>query len=642
MGIKDADYWFRKGEESYDSGNLEEAIKCYREAARLEPRDAHAFYNWGIVLSKLADIKQEESLFLETFDKYDMAIQLKPYDADFFNSWGSALSRLAIIKQDVSLFEEAFEKYNKATQLKVDDATFFYNWGIALSELANIKQDELLFEEALKKYDKAIQLEPKDAKLFYRYGDVFFKFAIIKLDVLLFKKASEKYEHATKLGRSDYITFVKWGTVLSNIAVIEQNELLFKEAFEKYNTATNLNLENNTALINWGSTLSSLAYIKQDESLFREAFEKYDKAIQIKPNDADVFYNWGNALSKLANIQKNETLYLESIKKYYIATQLKPDYVYALRSWGRVLCNLAKTQQHESFFFKEVKKFENASQNVNDPQALLIKGEMYFILNQKNNATECFKNSKKSILEILVFLNNENREKIILTDTLYPLLDLDICDGKFFKEATKSITDKNELKKYNDKVDSYKEIYIRSIFIITLLHVKDENEKMIAHYVDKTISQKILFDNNSQFRLNAINYSNDPTEGEVLLSYLFGEENRPAKEFLNSKYGAFAGCFTFSYDSLNQFRLYGKEDGKEGVGLSLVFRDSFFNVTAEMALKQKDSNFAEQEEEQKLFHFSIGEPEITIKSEKVPISKKKKKLALFRCIYVDPIERLVI
>jgi hypothetical protein len=217
---------------------------------------------------------------------------------------------------------------------------------------------------------------------------------------------------------------------------------------------------------------------------------------------------------------------------------------------------------------------------------------------------DCFKNSQESILKILIFLDKNNREKIIKTDTLYPLLDSDSWDGRFFKETTKNIPNGND-------IDKYKKVYILSIFIMNLLHV--QNEKYVAHYQEKKVSQKILFDEESKFRLNAINYSNDPTEGKTLLDYLLGEDKYNAKDTTNKEYGAFAACFTLNQDSLHQFRLYGKEDREEGVGLSLVFWDSFFSEEAKMAMKQEDSIF-----------------------------KKEEKYALFRCMYIDPIVRRVV
>jgi len=123
----------------------------------------------------------------------------------------------------------------------------------------------------------------------------------------------------------------------------------------------------------------------------------------------------------------------------------------------------------------------------------------------------------------------------------------------------------------------------------------------------------------STFRLNAINHSNDPEEGKVLLKYLFEkkkieEEEDEKKEDIKpkeAKYRAFAGCFIFNHDSLNQFRLYGKEGDKEGTGLSLVFKDSFFSRNPQMAMeesKTEDSNlkYKGKKMRKKSMHFSVA------------------------------------
>jgi len=136
----------------------------------------------------------------------------------------------------------------------------------------------------------------------------------------------------------------------------------------------------------------------------------------------------------------------------------------------------------------------------------------------------------------------------------------------------------------------------------------------------------MLFDKKN-FRLNSINYSNDPTEGNILLDYIYDKEKHSKKEKLNSDYGVFAGCFTFNCDSLNQFRLYGKEGDKEGVGLSLVFRDGFFSDLARLAM-DRDPKWMSLKQD--------GE----IRAEQKNITKEKS--ALFRCIYIDPDEQRVV
>ncbi|MDR2554659.1 MAG: tetratricopeptide repeat protein [Fibromonadaceae bacterium] len=432
------------------------------------------------------------------------------------------------------------------------------------------------------------------------------------------EEAIRYYSKAVSL-KSDYAeAFNNWGNALSDLAKSKQEESLFHEAFKKYDSAINFKSDYTEAFNNWGNALSDLAEIKQDKSLFHEAFKKYSEAIGTTMYNAFVYYNWGTALYHLADYEWNESLFEDAARKFNEAAKGSQNDEDIFNNWGNVLSDLAKIRKDESLFKEAIDKYNIAIQlNPNDADVFCNLGETIFDLAKiKKNKSLCkesakyFKKSKKDILDILVNLSEDN-EDIIKTEILYPILeDSNTNDGRFFQEVTGCLLDKT-------KINEYKEVYIRSILIISQLHISNKNEKSVAHYREKTISQEMLF-NDSKIRLNAVNYSNDPTEGEILLKYLFGEKH-PSRESLNIGYGAFAGCFTFNYNSLNQFRLYGKEKEKEGTGLSLVFRNSFFNKEAKMAMKRLN-------------------PE---NSDSLRGKKEYEKYALFRCIYIDPITQQV-
>ena len=325
-------------------------------------------------------------------------------------------------------------------------------------------------------------------------------------------------------------------------------------------------------LIEEANKLYSQAKIEKNEDLFRKAFYKYEKATLKEPGNPWPFVEWGDALCELAKMEQYESLFEDEFKKYkeIIPPDLK-DHWFFFRL-GIIFADLAKIKQKDSLY---------------------------------DEATKNFKESRKDILEILTFLDYENRKEIMKRESFYLLLDSDNNDT-FFEKTIKKFTQEQDIT--SEQVYEYKKIYIRSIFIISLLHINNENEKFVAYYREKNISQKLLFNIDSKFRLNAINYSNDPTEGKTLLDFLYGKGKYKTEEELNNKeYEAFAGCFTFNYDSLNQFRLYGKEDGKEGTGLSLVFKDSFFSKEAKMSIGLLEKSF--------------------IKDDRSP---------LYRCIYIDP------
>ena len=92
------------------------------------------------------------------------------------------------------------------------------------------------------------------------------------------------------------------------------------------------------------------------------------------------------------------------------------------------------------------------------------------------------------------------------------------------------------------------------------------SERKLAHYTSTHTTNLLLSldEKNklpSSFRLNTINNVNDPSEGQLLINYLKGIKigSFYAPNF-DENLHAFISCFTFNHDSLNQFRLYGKNE----------------------------------------------------------------------------------
>ncbi|BFM01864.1 hypothetical protein Psyaliredsea_05110 [Psychrobacter alimentarius] len=166
-------------------------------------------------------------------------------------------------------------------------------------------------------------------------------------------------------------------------------------------------------------------------------------------------------------------------------------------------------------------------------------------------------------------------------------------------------------------------------------------ERKLAHYTGTYITNLLLesdttTDVPSSFRLNTINNVNDPSEGHLLINYLndLKEGYFRAPDFDGTLH-AFISCFTFNHDSLNQFRLYGKEADKEASGVSLVFGSDFFQsneslrgisfLSLENGLQGSDEEFfIEKDYERSNVNHSSDN--------KVRINKQP----VMRCIYLDP------
>ena len=202
----------------------------------------------------------------------------------------------------------------------------------------------------------------------------------------------------------------------------------------------------------------------------------------------------------------------------------------------------------------------------------------------------------------------------------------------------KKLTNGNHIKEVMDRINSIDNNYkafllkillcyleIRELLSVNMMGVLHNAqlyyERTFAYYTNPDVAIKLLAkdeNGNSQqnlFQMGSISQVNDPSEGKVIFDYFNGldilkENNITLKPV--SEFATFVGCFTFNHNKLNQFRLYGKEQGKEATGVSVVSDYHFFNLT-----KDQDEFSPNQNEEDK--H-----------------DNKDNKLTLYRCIYLNP------
>ncbi|MBR7001721.1 MAG: leucine-rich repeat domain-containing protein [Neisseriaceae bacterium] len=136
----------------------------------------------------------------------------------------------------------------------------------------------------------------------------------------------------------------------------------------------------------------------------------------------------------------------------------------------------------------------------------------------------------------------------------------------------------------------------------------------VSHYTTPDTAIKLLKkennDNNekksSPLRMYGCNQLNDPSEGKLIYDFFNSLDTLKNNNIDLQPVLELTTClasFSFNQDSLNQFRLYGKDKGKEATGVSIGLKPDFFHYLP--------SNLGEYE-----------------------------KFPLYRCIYFDPKVRL--
>ncbi len=177
MNSKNHEYFFRKGLELYQKGNITESITFYNKAIELKPDYAQAYFE--LANSFLAIGKNRE--VIACYKKY---LDIDPNHAGVYNRMGCLLKSSGKTELAVTCFKKALE---------IEPA--FY---AAYNNLGNAFMDINKINEAGRCYKKALELNPKYAEAYNNLG-------ILMQNTEGKDAAKEFYQKAIALNH-DYIT----------------------------------------------------------------------------------------------------------------------------------------------------------------------------------------------------------------------------------------------------------------------------------------------------------------------------------------------------------------------------------------------------------------------------------------------------
>ena len=373
------------------------------------------------------------------------------------------------------------------------------------------------------------------------------------------------------------------------------------------------------AQFNLGVLYDEQGDIEQAKQHYQNIQEKHDINLYAMAQ-----FNLGNLYRKQGDI--------EQAKQYWKNIQEKHN----LKVYAYAQFNLAHLYHKQGDIENEQDKIEQAKrhyQNIQEKHNEEVYSQAQFNLgsilddkrNVKNKINHYLQVKQKYVLEYDEIL------KFILKD--------------YVKSRSQTVLTKIEKALNNNLSEPYLIYITRDIFSIThkkikkdlilllqsfigiryLLQVNNPNKEIylfedrVAHYAKPTLAETLLEKkNNNKFRIYGTAKMNDPTEGKILyqyFNYLFQQRKIFWTIEKQSEWATFIGCFTLNHDSLNQFRLYGKEDGQEATGVSIVFKPEFFAKT-----------------HQNVFYSLTSD--IDFVADK--INSEDKTLPLYRCIYLDP------
>ncbi len=223
-------------------GDLEGAIREYKESARLDPGDSLPHYFHGQAHHAMGRIEM-------AIREYREAVKLAPHDVLMRLNLGSAYHNQGNL-------ESAIAQYREAIKLNPNDHVLHYNLGLALC-------DQGRMAPAIAAYKESARLNPEDALVRYALG-------VAQETKGNLSQAIAEYEAAIQLNPGLAIAYTQLGWILYNLHRVPQAA----EVFEK---AVKCDAEDPQALHGLG--LAKLGMGKEEEAirLLAQAYQKEER-----------------------------------------------------------------------------------------------------------------------------------------------------------------------------------------------------------------------------------------------------------------------------------------------------------------------------------------------------------------------------
>lgn len=130
LGLENKDF-------NINDNKIQSIFRRFEKAELLQPDMYEVYLKWGVLLSTLATLKSSVELYNESSEKYSKAININCNRIEAYNNLGANLSRLADLKHDESYINLAIENLLIAENI---DPTHVYNLACAYVRLSKLKE----------------------------------------------------------------------------------------------------------------------------------------------------------------------------------------------------------------------------------------------------------------------------------------------------------------------------------------------------------------------------------------------------------------------------------------------------------------------------------------------------------------------
>ena len=318
--------------------------------------------------------------------------------------------------------------------------------------------------------------------------------------------------------------------------------------------------------------------ITEAKGLFTQAIERHQEQLKLAKqltNEQTSIQEQNNAQHWLGRC------YLEQALKVRDITEAKGLFAQAIERHQEQL-KLAKQLTNEQTSIQKQINAQYWLGRCYSSQGIRIKNSSQAKDSSQNEVNDLFKGANGYFLHSLKLLSqfDDEQERYRIENIIcYHLRNIFFLRSKwnlYFDKKKQEIretlfSNKDKGKVLNKKLEGS----ISTILAVLNIPPIELGLTPLAHYASSSVCNKLFGvvneDDSSPMRIGSSSYMNDPSEGEGLLELLSLQDLELENKVDCSSHNAFFACFSSRVNDLNQFRLYGKEDGVEASGCCLVF-----------------------------------------------------------------------
>ena len=353
-----------KGQLALLDGNVQEGIKHFDEALKLEPNNAEIYYLQGLSLFEYAESNKRIKTLSLASKKFKKATTLDPHYFSAWQAWASTLYTLGKQFNELHYFQNAREKILHALACRENIpaetiAEVYWELACIYMSLAEHSEEAIDKHQAITAFQQTLFFQKQQPSEFWiDYAKACYAFALQINEMRFYIKAIACVKNALSLSPNSYENWHLLAEIFRSLYFHSHDEEHFSQAYECYNRATQIQAKSATLWLDWATFLCASARKTYEVKRLQDCIEKCIQAFAFAPENPHILAIWAEAIAQLGCQTERVDLLSEAQNKMALAFDITDELATLWFSYGMVLHALGRYFNDLDYYYQAIEKFQ--------------------------------------------------------------------------------------------------------------------------------------------------------------------------------------------------------------------------------------------------------------------------------------------